>query len=197
MRIADDDPRVRARRAHHPHRHRPVQPRSPGRVRGGRRAPAALAAGAGVPSAFATVTPPALFLFEPHQPELCNFTPTTFVDITAVMDAKLAAMAEMKAQQLPPDLLRRARRAPRQPRPPLLGQRGDPPGRGVSAGHAAGGRASCERRSTTELAELGSATVYEAGGRARLRRRRSHPGRSRLARGRARRGPCAAARTTT
>ena len=57
-----------------------------------------LAAGAGVPSAFATVRPPALFLFEPHQPELCNFTPTTFVDITAVMDRKLAAMGEMKAQ---------------------------------------------------------------------------------------------------
>src|SRR2546421_34280 len=51
-----------------------------------------LAAGAGVPSAFQTVTPPALFLFEPHQPELCNFTPTTFVDITPVMEQKLIAM---------------------------------------------------------------------------------------------------------
>jgi 4-oxalomesaconate hydratase len=58
-----------------------------------------LAAGAGVQSGFATVKPPQLFLFEPHQPELCNFTPTTFVDITAVMDAKRAAMAEMKAQK--------------------------------------------------------------------------------------------------
>jgi 4-oxalomesaconate hydratase len=58
-----------------------------------------LAAGAGIPSAFGTVTPPALFLFEPHQPELCNFTPNTFVDITAVMDRKIAAMAEMKAQK--------------------------------------------------------------------------------------------------
>ena len=58
-----------------------------------------LAAGAGVQSAFATVKPPALFLFEPHQPELCNFTPTTFVDITPVIDKKKAAMAEMKAQQ--------------------------------------------------------------------------------------------------
>jgi 4-oxalomesaconate hydratase len=57
-----------------------------------------LAAGAGVQSAFKTVTPPELFLFEPHQPELCNFTPTTFVDITPVIDRKLAAMAEMKAQ---------------------------------------------------------------------------------------------------
>jgi 4-oxalomesaconate hydratase len=58
-----------------------------------------LAAGAGVQSAFATVRPPELFLFEPHQPELCNFTPTTFVDITAVMERKREAMAEMKAQR--------------------------------------------------------------------------------------------------
>jgi 4-oxalomesaconate hydratase len=57
-----------------------------------------LAAGAGVQSAFATVKPPAFFLFEPHQPELCNFTPTTFVDITAVLEAKVTAMGEMKAQ---------------------------------------------------------------------------------------------------
>jgi 4-oxalomesaconate hydratase len=57
-----------------------------------------LAAGAGVASAFKTVKPPALYLFEPHQPELCNFTPTTFVDITPVMDRKLQAMSEMKAQ---------------------------------------------------------------------------------------------------
>ncbi len=59
----------------------------------------ALAAGAGVSSAFATIKPPALFLFEPHQPELCNFTPTTFVDITAVFERKQAAMAEMQAQK--------------------------------------------------------------------------------------------------
>jgi 4-oxalomesaconate hydratase len=58
-----------------------------------------LAAGAGVASAFATIRPPALFLFEPHQPELCNFTPNTFVDITSVIDRKRAAMAEMKAQR--------------------------------------------------------------------------------------------------
>jgi 4-oxalomesaconate hydratase len=57
-----------------------------------------LAAGAGVQSAFPTVRPPEFFRFEPHQPELCNFTPTTFVDITAVMDAKLSAMGEMQAQ---------------------------------------------------------------------------------------------------
>src|ERR1700751_5704113 len=58
-----------------------------------------LAAGAGVSSAFRTITPPVFFLFEPHQPELCNFTPNTFVDITSVIDAKLKAMEEMKAQQ--------------------------------------------------------------------------------------------------
>jgi 4-oxalomesaconate hydratase len=58
-----------------------------------------LAAGAGVQSAFATIRPPALFLFEPHQPELCNFTPTTFVDITAVIDRKREAMGHMKAQR--------------------------------------------------------------------------------------------------
>jgi 4-oxalomesaconate hydratase len=57
-----------------------------------------LAAGAGVASAFETIQPPALFTFEPHQPELCNFVPTTFVDITAVMEQKRAAMAEMQAQ---------------------------------------------------------------------------------------------------
>ena len=54
-----------------------------------------LAAGAGVPSGFQTIAPPALFLFEPHQPELCNFMPTTFVDITPVIEAKVAAMSEM------------------------------------------------------------------------------------------------------
>jgi 4-oxalomesaconate hydratase len=57
-----------------------------------------LAAGAGVQSAFKTVRPPQLFLFEPHQPELCNFMPTTFVDITSVFEKKQAAMAHMKAQ---------------------------------------------------------------------------------------------------
>jgi 4-oxalomesaconate hydratase len=59
----------------------------------------ALAAGAGVSSAFPTIKPPQLFLFEPHQPELCNFTPTVHVDITAVWDRKVAAMAEMEAQK--------------------------------------------------------------------------------------------------
>jgi len=58
-----------------------------------------LASGSGVASAFKTVRPPEFLLFEPHQPELCNFTPTTFVDITAVFEKKLAAMACMGAQE--------------------------------------------------------------------------------------------------
>ena len=58
----------------------------------------ALASGAGVPSGFATIAPPDLFLFEPHQPELCNFTPTTFVDITGVVGRKREAMAAMASQ---------------------------------------------------------------------------------------------------
>ena len=58
-----------------------------------------LAAGAGVSSAFKTISPPVMYLFEPHQPELCNFSPNTFVDITNVMQAKQAAMQEMKAQK--------------------------------------------------------------------------------------------------
>ena len=113
------DPRVRARRPDHPHRHRPVQPRPPGRLRGGRpRArPRRRRRRA---SAFKTIKPPELFLFEPHQPELCNFTPTTYVDITSVMERKRAAMAEMKAQaylQTYYDQRAEQRGQPRAPRP--------------------------------------------------------------------------------
>jgi 4-oxalomesaconate hydratase len=58
-----------------------------------------LASGAGVASEFKTVAPPALLLFEPHQPELCGFVPTTFLDITPVWEQKLAAMEAMGAQE--------------------------------------------------------------------------------------------------
>jgi len=57
-----------------------------------------LASGAGVASAFKRITPPDWYLFEPHQPELCEFMPNTFVDITPVMEQKIKAMAVMKAQ---------------------------------------------------------------------------------------------------
>jgi 4-oxalomesaconate hydratase len=58
----------------------------------------ALASGAGVASAFETIAPPELLSFEPHQPELCGFVPTTFLDITPVWSKKLAAMEAMGAQ---------------------------------------------------------------------------------------------------
>ena len=57
-----------------------------------------LASGAGVASAFKTITPPELLSFEPHQPELCGFVPTTFLDITPVWEKKVAAMETMGAQ---------------------------------------------------------------------------------------------------
>ena len=57
-----------------------------------------LASGAGVASAFATVRPPEFLLFEPHQPELCNFKPSTFLDITPVFEQKKRAMETMAAQ---------------------------------------------------------------------------------------------------
>jgi 4-oxalomesaconate hydratase len=57
-----------------------------------------LASGAGVASGFETIPPPELLLFEPHQPELCGFVPTTFLDITPVWEQKVAAMEAMGAQ---------------------------------------------------------------------------------------------------
>ena len=57
-----------------------------------------LASGAGVASAFKRITPPDLYFFEPHQPELCDFKPNTFVDITSVIEQKRKAMESMQAQ---------------------------------------------------------------------------------------------------
>ncbi len=57
-----------------------------------------LASGAGVASAFKRITPPDWYSFEPHQPELSNFYPNTFIDITPVMDKKIKAMKVMSAQ---------------------------------------------------------------------------------------------------
>jgi len=58
-----------------------------------------LTSGAGVASAFETAPPTEFLVFEPHQPELCDFVPSLFVDITSVMDAKIEAMRAMEAQQ--------------------------------------------------------------------------------------------------
>jgi 4-oxalomesaconate hydratase len=57
-----------------------------------------LASGAGVASAFKRIAPPELYFFEPHQPELSDFKPNTFVDITPVMEQKRKAMEGMQAQ---------------------------------------------------------------------------------------------------
>jgi 4-oxalomesaconate hydratase len=57
-----------------------------------------LVSGAGVASAFERIRPPDWYLFEPHQPELSEFEPNTFVDITSVMDKKIEAMEVMAAQ---------------------------------------------------------------------------------------------------
>jgi 4-oxalomesaconate hydratase len=57
-----------------------------------------LSCGAGVPSAFKNIDPPAWYSFEPHQPELCGFVPDTFIDITSVIEKKKAAMDSMGAQ---------------------------------------------------------------------------------------------------
>lgn len=57
-----------------------------------------LAAGAGVASAFEHVDPPDWYAFEPHQPELSEFYPNTFVNITPVMELKQKAMNVMVAQ---------------------------------------------------------------------------------------------------
>jgi 4-oxalomesaconate hydratase len=57
-----------------------------------------LASGAGVASAFSTVPPSEFLLFEPHQPELCGFVPTTLLDITPVFDQKKRAMEAMASQ---------------------------------------------------------------------------------------------------
>ena len=57
-----------------------------------------LTAGAVVEAAFRTAPPSEFLAFEPHQPELCGFVPSVFVDITSVMDAKVEAMSAMAAQ---------------------------------------------------------------------------------------------------
>lgn len=41
---------------------------------------------------------PRLYAFEPHQPEVCAFVPTDFVDVTSVMAVKQAAMAVVESQ---------------------------------------------------------------------------------------------------
>ena len=42
---------------------------------------------------------PGVFLFEPHQPEQCDWKPQVILDITSVWDKKTAAFREMSAQE--------------------------------------------------------------------------------------------------
>jgi 4-oxalomesaconate hydratase len=42
---------------------------------------------------------PPVYAFEPHQPEMCDFKPTTYVDVTSVFEVKRAAMKCMTTQQ--------------------------------------------------------------------------------------------------
>jgi 4-oxalomesaconate hydratase len=58
-----------------------------------------LSSGAVVASGFRTAPPSEFLVFEPHQPDLCGFVPSVFVDITPVMTAKVEAMQAMQAQR--------------------------------------------------------------------------------------------------
>lgn len=53
---------------------------------------------AGYPSDAKKLGAPPIFLFEPHQPEMCEFKPQVLLDITPVFDQKRKAMECMEAQ---------------------------------------------------------------------------------------------------
>jgi len=54
---------------------------------------------AGFPSDAGKLDAPPLFLFEPHQPEMCDFKPQVLLDITSVFELKRNAMECMEAQE--------------------------------------------------------------------------------------------------
>lgn len=54
---------------------------------------------AGYPSAHRKLGAPPVFMFEPHQPEQCDFKPQLLLDITSVFDRKRKAMESMAAQE--------------------------------------------------------------------------------------------------
>jgi 4-oxalomesaconate hydratase len=58
-----------------------------------------LAQAAGYPAPGEPIGAPPVFLFEPHQPEMCGFKPDVLLDITPVFEAKRKAMEAMAAQQ--------------------------------------------------------------------------------------------------
>ena len=54
---------------------------------------------AGYPTDAKKIAAPPVFLFEPHQPEQCQFKPQVLLDITPVFDVKRKAMESMEAQE--------------------------------------------------------------------------------------------------
>jgi 4-oxalomesaconate hydratase len=57
-----------------------------------------LAQAPGVPGPGEVIGAPPVFLFEPHQPEMCGFKPEVLLDITPVFETKRKAMECMAAQ---------------------------------------------------------------------------------------------------
>ena len=53
----------------------------------------------GYPAPGDVIGAPPVFLFEPHQPEQCDFKPQVLLDITPVFDKKRKAMESMGAQE--------------------------------------------------------------------------------------------------
>jgi 4-oxalomesaconate hydratase len=54
---------------------------------------------AGYPAEGKKLGAPPVFLFEPHQPEQCEFKPQVLLDITSVYEIKRKAMESMEAQE--------------------------------------------------------------------------------------------------
>jgi 4-oxalomesaconate hydratase len=54
---------------------------------------------AGYPSKEKKLGAPPVFMFEPHQPEQCEFKPQVLLDITPVFERKRKAMEAMEAQE--------------------------------------------------------------------------------------------------
>jgi 4-oxalomesaconate hydratase len=54
---------------------------------------------AGYPAEGKKLGAPPVFIFEPHQPEQCEFKPQVLLDITPVYDIKRQAMESMEAQE--------------------------------------------------------------------------------------------------
>ncbi len=54
---------------------------------------------AGYPAEGGKLAAPPVFMFEPHQPEQCDFKPQVLLDITPVFERKRKAMESMEAQE--------------------------------------------------------------------------------------------------